>query len=103
MDWSSVIFGTIQTIAIGLLMFYWQRKQAKADHAAENRAAIRKQESLLSLEMTMANGKLSYAVAMAVKRGAPNGEIEEGEIAYEAARKRYLAFINEQAADNITR
>ena len=40
---------------------------------------------------------------MALKRGKANGEVEEGIVAYEAARKKYLAFLNEQAAEHLTR
>ena len=49
----------------------------------------------------MAAAKLSYARAMALKRGAPNGEVEEAVADYEAAKLAYYRFLNEQAADHL--
>ena len=49
----------------------------------------------------MATAKLAYANAMAIKRGKPNGEIEDGITAYEAARKAYLAFLNKTATESL--
>ena len=96
------ILDVLPTIAVGLLMFYWQRKQTRRDAQMNDRAAARKRESLLSLQMMMAGNKLSYAVAMAVRRGKPNGEVEEAITAYKEARTAYTTFLNEQAADHIT-
>lgn len=67
----------------------------------DQRAAARKQETLLALDLQMATAKLSFATAMAIKRGRPNGEIEEGVDAFESAKKRYLDFLNEQAASHL--
>ena len=44
---------------------------------------------------------MSYAVAMAMKRGHANGEVEDAVDAYEKARAKYLAFLNEQATDHL--
>lgn len=66
---------------------------------AEERDEQQKRESRLSLKMVMANNKLSYAVAMAVKRGKPNGEVEEAVQAFLDAKKEYEDFLREVAAD----
>jgi hypothetical protein len=52
--------------------------------------------------MNMANAKLAYAVAMAIKRGSPNGEVEEGIEAYTKAKEKYLKFIDEQAMERLS-
>jgi hypothetical protein len=53
------------------------------------------------MELQMATAKMSYAVAMALKRGHANGEVEEAIEAYEEARKKYLDFLNEHAAEHL--
>ena len=95
------IITAAETVAVGLVAFYFQRAQKRRDKAAEKHTLARRQETLLSLEMQMANAKLSSAVAMAWKRGTPNGEVEEGIEAYEDAKKKYLDFLNEQAAEHL--
>ncbi|MBO5969673.1 MAG: hypothetical protein J6S14_14360 [Clostridia bacterium] len=101
-DWLLALISAITpSIICGVFMVHYNRKQNKKDAAVEKRAAERKKESLLALEMNMANAKLSYAVAMAVKRGKPNGEVEEGIAAYEAARKKYLQFLDNIAFDHL--
>jgi hypothetical protein len=91
----------LPSLICGIFMAHFNRKQKHKDAHVERRAEARKKESLLALEMHMATAKLSYAVAMAVKRGSPNGEIEDGIEAYEAAKHKYLAFLNEQAAEHL--
>jgi hypothetical protein len=45
--------------------------------------------------MSFANGELGYAAAMALKRGTPNGEVEEAIKAYSDAKGEYNKFINQ--------
>ena len=71
----------------------------KNDKKREEHEEARKKESLLLLELNMASAKLSYAVAMAIKRGTPNGEVEEGIKAYKEAKEKYYHFLNEQAKE----
>jgi len=88
-------------IAIALAIFYLQRKQKKRDAEAEQYREAKRKQDLLAMEMQFANAKLSFATAMALKRGSPNGEIEEGLEAYEKAREKYLHFLNEQAVEHL--
>lgn len=39
--------------------------------------------------------------AAAIRRGSPNGEMEEAMEAYESAKTAYYHFVNEQAAEHI--
>ena len=95
------IAGLFPAVISAVLAFYVQRRQKKRDEDMERHAEARKREAHLSLEMQMATAKLAYAVAMAAKRGTPNGEVEDGIEAYNAAKKNYLEFLNEQAAEYI--
>ncbi|MBQ4047312.1 MAG: hypothetical protein IJC93_02960 [Clostridia bacterium] len=101
-DWiTPLLSAMIPSLVCGILLALFGRRQSRKDAAVEQRAAARKKESLLSLEMNMASAKLSYAIAMAIKRGTPNGEVEEGVEAYEAAKHKYLTFLNEQATAHL--
>lgn len=98
MEWMKAILPGLIT---GVILAFYNRKQSKKEKEHEKKEEARRKESLLSLEMIMASNKLSFAVAMAVKRGTANGEVEEGIEAYEIAKKKYLAFLNEQAIEHI--
>ena len=98
----------IVTLVGGILLATYNRSQKRRDESAakqeertERRAEARKYESLLGLEMQMASAKLSYAVAKAMQDGKTNGEVKEGIAAYEEAKRKYIAFINERAVDSI--
>ena len=58
-------------------------------------------EAKLNLDLTFATAQLSYANAMALKRGHPNGEVEQGISAYEAALAAYRKFEREQVVDSL--
>ena len=101
-DWiTAAISAAIPSVLCGVFMAWFNRQQRRKDAHIERRAEARRKESLLSLELQMATAKLSFATAIAVKRGRANGEVEEGIAAYEAARKKYLTFLNEQAAEHL--
>lgn len=95
----AIIMGITETIFTAMLIFYLQRKQNKLDKLKEKHEQARKEESLLQMELIMASAKLSYACAVALKRGKANGEVEEGTKAYEEAKDKYYHFLNEQAKD----
>lgn len=97
----NIIITIAQTIFISMLVFYLQRGQTKADKNKEHHEEMRKKESLLQMELIMASAKLSYACAVALKRGKANGEVEEGIRAYEEAKEKYYHFLNEQAKEHL--
>lgn len=68
------------------------RRTAIKDKKNEERAEQRAKESLLSMQLMNANCKLTVGVAMALKRGQCNGEVEEGLAAVEEATKAYEDF-----------
>lgn len=101
MELISFFMGLVPAIITSIAVFYWQRAQNKRDKATEHHSDAKKRQDLMVLEMQMATAKLAFANAMAIKRGTPNGEVEEGINAYEDARKKYLDFLNEQAAEHL--
>ena len=94
-DITRFLWAVLPSIFCAIVMVYFNRKINARDKRIESRAELRKQESLLSLKMAFANGKLGYAAAMAVKRGQANGEIEDAIDSYEEAVSEYNKFVNE--------
>lgn len=100
------------------LIAAWSNRQARADKAqrekaeaedkaqrarVEARAAQRAKEGRLQLEMLHANSKLTVGVAMALKRGHCNGEVEDGLEAIKNADQAYAAFLEGIAVDHLTK
>lgn len=90
------IIGLLPSLITGCILFYVQRSQKKRDEKEDGRARARRTETKLLLDLQMATAKLAYAVAMALKRGTPNGEVEEGVKAYEEAVEEFREFEREQ-------
>ena len=86
----------VPTIVTGSVLFYAQRAQKKRDEKEEGRAKARRTETKLMLDLQMATAKLAYSTAMAIKRGSPNGEVEEGIKAYKEALNEFQEFEREQ-------
>lgn len=95
------IISLLPSVCVSLIMAGFNAKQKKANEKAEHLANSRRKESHLALNLQMATAKLAYATAMAIKRGKPNGEIEEGIEAYCLAKKKYTDFLNELATDSL--
>ena len=87
------VFASVQSVIGGVILYKIKKNDARAQEAQK----IKEKGELLNLEMTAANGKLSYACAMAIKRGKVNGEVEDAVNAYEAAKEKYYEFLNMQA------
>lgn len=76
--------------------------ERKADRErVEQRAIQRSKEGRLQLAMLNANSKLTVGVAMALKRGHCNGEVEEGLKAIAEANKEYEEFMEGIAIDHL--
>lgn len=101
MTLETLITALLPSLIVSLVMAYFNSRQKKREKAIDDRAEARKKENLLALDLQMATAKLAYAVAMAIKRGTPNGEVEEGIEAYEEAKKKYLHFLDEQAIERL--
>ncbi len=97
----AILISIAQTIIVSMLIFYLQRIQKKRDENLKRQNQARQKENLLSLELNMANAHLSHAVAIAVKNGKANGEIQQAITAYDKAKKEYFDFINEQANEHL--
>ena len=95
------LWAVAPSIFVGVVLGYHSRKQEKKNKIIEERAELRKKESILLLKMTFANGKLAHASATALKNGKMNGELAEAEKTYKKAIASYNEFVNETHIDFI--
>lgn len=101
------ILAIVQTVAAGVITFFIKRqfsnhdkrvvaRKEAHDKAQQERHAAKFDQECLQLEITMADAKLSYAIVAAIKRGSPNGEIEDALKDYKKAHERYNLFLKKQ-------
>lgn len=82
----------LPSLTVGILMAFWNRGQKKRDEArAKNEKDSRKKESL-QIALNVATAELAYAIAMAIKRGTPNGEVEVAVERYNKAMDKFREF-----------
>lgn len=108
-NWASIICGAIAVIGT-IICAIIASKSAKREkeikdqnEKAEERSKQRAEEGRLMLAMISANIKLTVGVAMALKHGHANGEVEEGLKAVEEANTAYTKFLEDIAIDHLTK
>ena len=79
-------------IIVGLTLFYWERRQKKADAETKKHREEKLETDTVRLDLEVATAQLSYATAMALKRGKANGEMEVAIDAYENAMERFRSL-----------
>ena len=77
------------------------RSREAHDKMTDARAVQRAKEGRLQLQMINANSQLTVGVAMALKNGHTNGEVETGLAAVKEANDAYTKFLEEVALDHI--
>lgn len=109
METAIAISSIASPILIAIITGLFGIRQVKVDKQIElqnkqaiSRSDLRRKESLLSMRMASANTKLTIGVAMALKNGHANGEIEEGMKAVEDAEREYSDFLKSVAINDIT-
>lgn len=102
MTLEALFLAILPSLLVSIIMAVINTRWKKREKELDERAEARKKESLLSLELLMAVGKMSSATAIAVKRGHANGEVEEAMEAFSQAKGKYLNFLNEQATDHLS-
>jgi hypothetical protein len=76
--------------------------QLQADRErTEHRAAVRAEESLLSMQMQSACIDLALATALAVERQETNGEMKAARDAAKTAQEAYKEFLMRQTAEQV--
>ena len=88
----TIIMALLPSLCVSIIMALFNRKQSKRDEEALEREAQRCESERVKLALLVATAKLSYAVAMAWKRGEPNGEVEDGIEQYREAMMEFKQF-----------
>ena len=88
----TIIMALLPSLCVSIIMALYNRKQSKRDEAALEREEQRCESERVKLALLVATAKLSYAVAMAWKRGEPNGEVEDGIEQYREAMTAFKRF-----------
>ena len=86
-------------ILTGVVLWVWNHQQKAREEKEDKQEMQRMRSENLRISLLLATAKLSYAVAMATKRGYPNGEIEEGIARYEEAITDFKKFELELVAE----
>ena len=92
----------LPSLVVGVFMAIWNARQKKYTDAERQRELDRLRAEALEISLLVATAQLSYAVAMAIKRGTANGEVEEGIEQYQRAMGKFREFEREQLARNVT-
>ena len=93
-----LLWAVVPGIITGIIMAFWNRRQKEREQKEEQREAEQLKSELVKVSLLVSTAQLSYAVAMAKKRGYPNGEIEDGIEQYNKAMAKFREFEREQIA-----
>lgn len=85
-------------IIVGIVLAWWNRRDKKRDEARSTAEADRLESEMMRIDLLVAVAQLSYAVAIAQKRGSTNGETEAGIEKYEKAMEKFRKFERKQMA-----
>lgn len=88
-------------IIVGIVMAVWNKQQKRRTDMNEQREKERIESERLRISLLVATAQLSYAVAMAKKRGSVNGEMEAAIKQYEIAMENFRLFERKQIAKNL--
>lgn len=103
MNWIAILTPAIPSIIAAVIVYRVNKKADSRYNEAQKQHDERVQAERLSMEMQLATAELSFATAMAIKRGKANGEVEAGIAAYEKAKKDYFDFINDKYVEEMTK
>lgn len=78
-----------------------EKKRKKFDEKADARAKERAREARLQLQMINANSELTKEIALALKAGRANGNVEEGLQEVCKAQEAYQHFLEDFAMDKL--
>ena len=81
---------------VGVVLAAWNHRQNKAAKAAEEKERSALSKDALEISLLVASAELSYAAVMALKRGAPNGEVEVALKRYNKAMDEFRMFERKQ-------
>ena len=101
--WQYIIPGTFTVIVaiIELIASKDRKRTKKLTEDLEKRAALREEESRLSMQMNYATLQLSIVTANALTGGHNNGNVEQAKMNAQKAEADYQHFLQKVAASTI--
>lgn len=93
------IVALLPSVIVGVIMAIFNRKMSKRFTEEDNQLKSRAKGEHAKLSLLLAESKLSYATAMAIKRGHANGEIEDAIDTYKAAMSEFHEYENSLVVD----
>lgn len=87
-------------IVVGVVMAFFNRKQNKRNAREDRLLQDRIEKEVVELDLLLAVSQLSYAVAMAIKRGTPNGEMEVAMTQYDKAMGKFRKYERRKLAED---
>ena len=93
---SRLLWACVPSLIVGVTMALWNKQQKKRDDERRESEKERIKSETLRISLLLATAQLSYASAMAIKRGSPNGEMETAFGQYNEAMKEFRQFEREQ-------
>lgn len=94
---TAFIGAVIPSLFVGIILGIMNRKADKRYEEEKERAKERAEAASVQLQMVTASAALSYACAVALKRGETNGEVEDGIAKYALAKKRFDDYLVQTA------
>lgn len=96
-----ILIAVLPTVVTGVILGWWTHIQKRQDEERAEREIRRLQSEKLRISLLVAAAKLSYATAVAMKRGYSNGEVEDGIKQYQEAMKDFKNFERELVAKQV--
>ena len=96
---TALLWAILPSLIVGLVLALWNRREKKRDQDRQKIEANRIKSERLRISLLLAAAKLSYATAMAMKRGYANGEVEAGVEQYQKAMRDFKEFERELVAE----
>ena len=86
------VVAILPSLFVAVTMAHFNKRQKKREEEEAAKESARISRDKLQLDLLLATTKLSYATAVAWKRGKANGEVEEGIEQYEKAMESFQDF-----------
>lgn len=102
----NALVSALSAVCVAVLTGLFARDSRRRKAVEDNQKAheqMRAKESRLSMQLMSASVKLGIATAMAVEQKKFNGEMKDARESAEKAQKAYWEFINNTAADEISK
>ena len=97
----SFVAAILPSLCVSIIMVFFNRNQNKRDKREVECEKQKKKSEQTQLSLLLATAKLSYATAMAMKNGHPNGEIEDGIEQYKEAMTSFKQFERELIVEKV--